>query len=611
MHRSRLFALFLLGTVVHVESLGYWFVAVDSPKLILSSRIAGWGDAAAIFTQPLMHETEFTTLALFYRPFASLSYSVDYWVWGMDPFGYHLTNLLLQGVAVVSVAVVVGELTRDAAVGQLTAALFALHPLTAEVVPAAPRRHDVFMLIFLLGSLVLFVRSQRERGVSRRDSALYFGGSLVAYVLALGSKEPAVIVPALIFVWTALQHDGDPYRTLWRSVWVTVPFGVLTAAYLAVRVAVLGELGGYRGSSVVFEDVGGMVAAYFVSIVYPIDVLGNGLAAGGLWIGAVFLVGALLVLVALWAAGSVAVGRIGAMNVLLVALFVGGCALLVVGIPWAGWEPFDPIGELLPPLTPSPYPLSHTTTGLLLGGASLVGGLWALYARPPTSERIDLPTLVVCIVWFAIPLVLYVQGYQYLVRTGYASIVPLMAILSILLVSAVRELRASGRTLDPNAVLVGIVLLVLVPQAAASPLFHPYDGWQESGEVNRMVFNGLEDQLAEQDDVTTLRVRGLPSGITSDSFPGVRSVVYPGAQATGSWLKLSYPGRELAVHNDGRTHLQRVPEGVSINTTRDTDTLTATLHYEHNDTERVASYRSHERRASATAHSFRSVVSSR
>lgn len=586
MRRLRLIALFLLAIGVHIESLGYWFVAVDSPKLILSSRVTTWGDAVEIFTQPLMHETEFTTLALFYRPLASLSYTIDYWVWGVDPFGYHLTNLLLQGVAVVTVAVVVGELSDDAVVGQLTAVLFALHPLTAEVVPAAPRRHDVLMLIFLLGSLALFVRSQRD-GVLRRDSALYLGGSLVVYVLALGSKEPALVVPALVFVWAVFQQfDGDPYGTLWRSVWATVPYGVLTVAYLAVRIAVLGELGGYRGSSVVFEDVGGIVAAYFVSVVYPVDVLGNGLAAGGLWIGVVFLVGALLVLVAVSAVGSAA-GRIGAMDLPLVALLVG-CALLVMRIPWAGWEPFDPIGELLPPLTPSPYPPPHTITGVLLGTTCLIGGLWALWARPSTSDRIDIPSLAVFIVWFVVPLALYIRGHRYLVRTGYVSIVPLMAIFSLVLVSAVRERRTSDRTLDHNAVLVGGVLLLLVPQIAASPLFHSYDGWQESGEVNRMVFNGLADELPDQDGPTTLRVRGLPSGIaeSGNSFPKVRSIVYPGAQATGSWLRLTHPERELTVHNDGRTHLHRVPERVSINTTRNTDTLIAELHYEHNDTDR-------------------------
>lgn len=609
MHRLRLLALFLLGAVVHVESLGYWFVAVDSPKLILSSRIAGWGDAVAIFTQPLMHETEFTTLALFYRPLASLSYSVDYWVWGVDPFGYHLTNLLLQGVAVVSVAVVVGELTRDDAVGQLTAALFALHPLTAEVVPAAPRRHDILMLIFLLGSLVLFVRSQRERRASWRASTLSLGGSLVAYVLALGSKEPAVIVPALVFGWTALQHfDGDPFGALWASVRATVPFGVVTAAYLAIRVSVLGSLGGYRGGHEMFENAIPIAVGYFVSVAYPADVLGLGLAAGGRWIGVGLLVGVLLALVVVSAVVSVGAGRVRVKNVPLVALIVGAC-VLIAAVPWLGQRALGPIGGLLSGFTPIPYPPRHTTAGLLLGGTCLVGGLWALRGRS-TNGRIDAPALAFFIAWFVLPLALYARGDRYLIRTGYASIVPAMAILSVLLVSAVRALRASDRTLDHNAVLVGSVLLVLVPQIAVSPLFHPYDGWRASGEVNRMVFNGLADELAD-DGSTTLRVHGLPSGITSDSFPGARSVVYPGAQATGSWLKLFHPNQELTVHSEGRTHLQRVPEAVSINTTRDSDTLIATLHYEHNDTERVAPYRSHEHRASATAHSFRSVGSSR
>lgn len=581
MHHSRRIGLFLLAIIAHIESLGYWFVAVDAPKLILSSRIENWNDAIKIFTQPLMHETAFPEIGLFYRPLASLSYSFDYWVWGVDPFGYHLTNLLLQGVAVVMVAVVVGELVRDAVVGQLTAVLFAVHPLTAEVVPATPRRHDILMLIFLLVSLALFVRSQRHE--TARASYLSVGGSLVAYVFALGSKEPALVVPVLVFIWTAFQGvDGDPYETLWRSVQATTPFCLVTVAYLGVRVVVLGGIGGY-GTTAEIADVSGVVLAYLVSIAYPIDVLGNDLAVGWVWTGVMFLVGVLTLFVALSAVASVASGHVDVRSFPLVVLFVGGC-VLIGAVLSAGEASLDPFLAILSDSTSTSYSYLHTAIGLLLVVTCLLSWLWVVGARPSIRGRINLPIFSFFAVWFVVPLALYVLDGQYLLRTGYASIVPAMAILSLILIFALRELRASDRILNPNAVLVGSVLLVLVPLVVVSPLFHSYDGWEKTGEVNRMVFNELGGELAEQNGTTTLRVHGLPNGINGpgDPFPQVKSIVYPGAQATGSWLRLSHDS-ELQVNSESRTYLHGMPTSVSINTTRDSDAVIATIHYEHDD----------------------------
>ncbi|RRJ28863.1 hypothetical protein [Halocatena pleomorpha] len=589
MHHSRRVGIFLLAIVTYIGSLGYWFVAVDAPKLILSSRIRNWSDLYEIFTQPLMHETAFPEIGLFYRPVASLTYSFDYWIWGVDPFGYHLTNLLLQGIAVVAVAVVIGELTDDTVIGEFTAVLFALHPLAVEIVPATPRRHDILMLLFLLGTLSLFVKSQRPE-TTRRSSSLYAGGSLVAYVLALGSKEPALVAPALVFAWVALQgYDGDPYETLWRSVRATVPFALITVAYLAVRIVVLGGIGGYHDTSGEFADVGGVVASYLVSIAYPIDVLGNDLAVGWLWTGVALLMGGLLAFILLGAVASIVNDHGGAGRISLAVPFVAGC-VLIGAVLFAGETALGPLVELLPQLTPLAYSRLHTATGLLLTVTGLLGALWAIGAHPTTRDRIDLSTLSFFVAWLAVPLVVYIQDGRYLLRTGYVSIVPAMAILAVVFVSALRAVRDGDRTLSADAVLVGTVLLLLVPQVAVSPLFHSYDGWETTGAVNRMVFNGLATELTDRNEPTTLRVEGLPSGIAEqdESFPQVKSIVYPGAQATRSWLKLLYPERELTVHSEYPIRLQDVPDAASVTTTSNSATVIARVHYQLNGSARRA-----------------------
>jgi hypothetical protein len=91
-----------LAIATHYEVLTYWFTGPDTLTLIETSRIGGSKSAIDTLTKPLMHGTNFVALTgKFYRPVASLSYAIEYWLWGLDPFGYHLTDLLAHATAAV------------------------------------------------------------------------------------------------------------------------------------------------------------------------------------------------------------------------------------------------------------------------------------------------------------------------------------------------------------------------------------------------------------------------------------------------------------------------------------------------------------------------------
>ena len=250
-NRLGLAVVFLLAVMTYCRTTGYWFVAADSLALIETSRVGTPTDFVDLFTQPLMHGSSFTDVALFYRPISSLSYAVDYALWGLSPGGYHLTNVVLHGLAAVLVALVVAELTARVAVGALGGSLFAVHPLAVGVVPAIARRQDVLLAIFVLATVGLFVRGRREH---RR---WMLGGALVAYGLALGAKETALVVPAVVFAWVAITHEAHWRTGVRRATAAVLPFVAVTAGYVVVRVAVLGGLGGYRSG--VGSEPGGSV----------------------------------------------------------------------------------------------------------------------------------------------------------------------------------------------------------------------------------------------------------------------------------------------------------------------------------------------------------------
>ena len=161
-------------------------------------------------------------------------------MWELNPFGYHLTNLLLHGLAGALVVVTEYSLTESLPTGALTGVLFAIHPLSLDTVPAISRRQDILLAIFGLLTIWLFVK-----GFHWEDNRLR-AGATVAYALALLSKETAIVVGPLAFLWVVFQLPSlRNSETYLQAVSAVLPLAAVAVAYLAVRVAVIGGIGGY------------------------------------------------------------------------------------------------------------------------------------------------------------------------------------------------------------------------------------------------------------------------------------------------------------------------------------------------------------------------------
>lgn len=586
MKRRWLGGLFVVAIFVHREVVSYWFAEIDTLLLIQSSRVRSVSDFIDIFTRPLMAGTDFTGIALLYRPVSSLSYAIDYWVWGLNPAGYHLTNLLLHGVATILVAVTIAELTDQSLVGILSAVLFALHPVMVEIVPAISRRQDILMTIFLLGSFTLFVRSQQ-----RPKGHTILGGSLAAYAFAVGAKEPALILPGLVFTWTLITQeryvDLDALQT---SLWAVIPFGVVTVIYLTVRVAVLGGVGGYQ-LDVKVSTINRLtsVTEYLLSIAYPSDVIGIGTQAVNGW---TLLLGGLGLLALFILACGISSRNRSSDDIVLFAGFacgIGLIPLMLLADPSLGAELLVSRGYL-PPVARHPYGYPQPMTvlfGVIFVGTCSLGLGWATFARTPSLAQSERRALEVFLVWSLSFLAMFLVSGVYALWNSYLGSIPALAILSLLLVSAGRTLSQRGTlSLDANTALVALVVLLVLPSIATSPLFHSYNNWEAAGEVNHHTLSAIEHELADAPADVTVAVDGLPRGYTAQerAFPQAKSVIPLNTRVIETWLDLQYPTRDIQVVAAGtdNSHLQRTPDRVAIETTTKQGTRTLHLHYKMN-----------------------------
>lgn len=274
-----LWAVFLISAVVilaYHPILDCFFTGTDALTLIETSRINSLGDIPRIFTTPLMDGTEFTKIATFYRPVSVLTYSVDHFLWGLNPFGFHLTNLLLHISVGFLIFVLLTKLGQgDCVLAGLAAGIFVLHPILAESVPAIDRRHDLIASLFLLLTLIFFIGHIAHD----RHKRIRLGFSLTCYCLALGSKEIAIVSPLILWLYLVLFLDEESRnKRILAALRLMGPFLIATLVYLIIRSTVLGGLGGYQVRPQgewpqMLAYMTNIICSYFVDLWYPVDFL--------------------------------------------------------------------------------------------------------------------------------------------------------------------------------------------------------------------------------------------------------------------------------------------------------------------------------------------------
>ena len=135
------------------------------------------------------------TLLESYRPMRNISYGIDFLVWGMKPFGFHLTNVLIHAANTVLVFLLIRRFSAKLSAAVVAGLIFAVHPIQTDSVSYVSGRRDILFTLFYLAAFHAYL-TYREKA-SRTWFFLFLG----FWVLSLMSKEMAVTLPVVIFLW--------------------------------------------------------------------------------------------------------------------------------------------------------------------------------------------------------------------------------------------------------------------------------------------------------------------------------------------------------------------------------------------------------------------------
>jgi tetratricopeptide (TPR) repeat protein len=160
----------------------------------------------------------------FYRPLTSLSYWLDFKLWGLNPAAFHLTNILLQVANSILLLLILLRLRMSAASALTGALLFSVFPTHFENVAWISGRTDLLSFLFAALSALSFLSflEKRRPGRLALSSFLFWCGLL--------AKENVILLPCLLLLlfW---RRGGKP-RDLPL---VSSPFVLAAAFWFCLR----------------------------------------------------------------------------------------------------------------------------------------------------------------------------------------------------------------------------------------------------------------------------------------------------------------------------------------------------------------------------------------
>lgn len=220
-----LFPLIILTILLYLPAIQAPFEFDDRERIVDNPAIRSLSNIPAFFysreLMPFGGEI--------YRPLSDISFAIDYAIWGINPSGFHLTNVLIHVINSIFLFLFL-ELTFNSPRASMVASiLFALHPVQTEAVIWIKGREDLFVAMFTLLTLIWY------RLYSMRSRRAYIFISLLSFALALLSKEMAVVIPVMLLMFDMIWKEDARIRRY-------LPYAAIVAAYILARYLVLEQV---------------------------------------------------------------------------------------------------------------------------------------------------------------------------------------------------------------------------------------------------------------------------------------------------------------------------------------------------------------------------------
>ncbi|MCF6148229.1 MAG: tetratricopeptide repeat protein, partial [Candidatus Kuenenia sp.] len=191
-----------LPILIYLTSLSNQFVYDDETILVTNYFVKTLSNLPNLFNANYFKSSG----ELSYRPVTTLSYFFDYALWKLLPFGFHLTNLILHTINAILAFFLFKKFFTGTVTSFLSILIFLCHPVLSETVNAIGYRDDLLAATFFLAAFLLYIKTRRNY------SHLVYFASVICFIFGIFSKEMAITLPLLIFLYDVTFTKKSHFR---------------------------------------------------------------------------------------------------------------------------------------------------------------------------------------------------------------------------------------------------------------------------------------------------------------------------------------------------------------------------------------------------------------
>lgn len=266
-NRYLIFVVLALATLLtYADSVGNSFTWDDVPLIVNNPAYKNPANLPVLFkssdTSPIGEQVAY------FRPVNNLSYLLDFQLYGLNPLGYHVENVMLHLIAVLLLYTLIDRLFFNGTLAFLSALIFAVHPINTEAVAFIAARNNVLALVFMLLSFITYISAH-----NRKKVISFFFSGLFFFLSAL-CKESTLMLPFILGLYDFKFSRSFKEQVRLKIVTLS-PFVLFSAVYFAMRAHALAST---VGIGLDIEGLGQrmlkniyIIPKYLVHFIYPLN----------------------------------------------------------------------------------------------------------------------------------------------------------------------------------------------------------------------------------------------------------------------------------------------------------------------------------------------------
>ncbi len=236
--------LVLLALLAYFPALRAGFINWDDPRQVTENRLLHSVEGLRNIWGRSMTETDpsqFQHVTAQYYPLTYTVYWLEYQLWGLNPLGYHLVNVLLHASNAVLLWFILRRLALPGA--WMAAAVFAIHPIEVESVAWVSELKNVLSGLFCLASIRAYLQFAGLGDEDQAKRRAWYAAAVALFVCAMLSKTVACSTPVvmgLVLWWKRGRIRRSDVASLMPLLLLGVAMGLLTAWLERHRVGAVG-----------------------------------------------------------------------------------------------------------------------------------------------------------------------------------------------------------------------------------------------------------------------------------------------------------------------------------------------------------------------------------